>query len=77
MQFRHESVVDLALDLFFSDHEPGQTIIGPLFHSFHSIEEPCALSSGSESLDEVNFGVGALAENSDSLEVCRLHIEVA
>lgn len=77
VQLGDELMVDFPLDLLFSDDEASESIVGPLFHSFHSVELSCASSPIQDALDKVNLCVGTRSQDPYPLEVRSLHVEVA
>jgi len=66
-----EFVVNLSLHFLFGDYEPGQSIVGALFHSLHR-EETVRVNF----LDKEYFCVRAPAETRDAFEVLCRNIEV-
>ncbi len=54
----HKSVIDLSLNLFFSNDESCQTIIGTLFHTLHRIKFASALFFRSKAFNKVHLAIG-------------------
>ena len=77
MQLGHESMINLSLNLFFSDHEPCQTIVGPLLHSLHGVEFTGSFAFGVKAFDQIDFSVGSCPEQPLTLEVFSAHIKGA
>ena len=61
MQLSDESMINLALDLLLSDDEARQSVISSLLHALHGIKLVSLISIRLQSLDEVDFCVGALS----------------
>lgn len=51
VQLCYESVVNLPLDLFFSDYKSCEPVVGTLFHALHCIEFSRALFFGIQALN--------------------------